>query len=312
MITQPGFYLEMSAAEYFADPTPEPSLTQSVAKLLNERSPAHARLAHPRLNPAWRIDDEDYDKAKAIGNAAHKLMIGRGKEICIIEADNFRTKDAKETRDKAAADGYVPVLAKHHKAARELTQAMRVQLDLIDVDAFYKGDGEVVIAWEEDGLWFRSMIDWMCSPTSLWDLKTSGRSAAPHAIPPIMVEAGWDVQAAMQERGLDILDPTGAGRRTFRFVAVENEPPFALTVHELSEAVLTMGRKKLEHAISIWRHCMAHGEWPAYPPIVNMPEYPGFKETQWLNREIAEADATEGRRVRGTKTISFVDALRAG
>jgi hypothetical protein len=300
MTIKPGIHLDMSAKDYFADPCrPEASLTQSIAKILNERSPAHAWLQHPALNPYYREDDEGYDKAKAIGNAAHKLMIGRGKEVCIIEADNFRTKDAQATRDQAAADGYVPILAKHHKAARDLVTAMRGQLDLTGcLDAFYKGHGEVVIIWQEDGLWFRSMIDWMVSPRELYDLKTSGRSAAPHAIPPIMVEAGWDVQAAMQERGLDILDPEGRGRRIFRFVAVENEPPFALTVHELSESVMTMGRKKLQHAVDIWRRCLEDGEWPAYPPMIHVPEYPGFKEAQWLDREVREFDAEQSRKRR--------------
>jgi hypothetical protein len=301
MITAPGIFLDMSAATYFADPCPEPSLTQSIAKVLIERSPAHARLAHPRLNPDYRSDDEGYDKAKAIGNAAHKLTIGRGKEICIIEADNFRTKVAQETRDQAAADGYVPILAKHHKAARDLANTIRGALDMTGcVDAFYKGHGEVVIAWEEDGIWFRSMIDWMVSPNELYDLKTGGTSAAPHAVPYRMAEQGWDVQAAMQERGLDVLDPAGAGRRTFRFVAVENEPPFALTVHELSESVMTMGRKKLQHAVGIWRHCMEHGEWPAYPPLIHVPEYPGFKEAQWLDREVRQSEYEQrvGRPIR--------------
>ena len=35
--------------EYHADPCPAPSLSRSIAKLLVERSPAHAYAAHPRL-----------------------------------------------------------------------------------------------------------------------------------------------------------------------------------------------------------------------------------------------------------------------
>jgi PDDEXK-like uncharacterized protein DUF3799 len=313
----PGIYTDMTAAQYFADPAPEPSLTQSIAKVLIERSPAHARLEHPRLNPDYRHDDEAYDKAKAIGNAAHKLMIGRGKEVNIIaipartkvgskvikseteivDATDFRTDDAKQVRDDLLAAGKVPILAKHHKSARDLANTIRGGLDMAGcLDAFYKGHGEVVIVWEEDGIWFRSMIDWMVSPTELYDLKTGGVSAAPHAIPYRMVDQGWDVQAAMQERGLDVLDPASAGRRRFRFVAVENEPPFALTVHELSESVMTMGRKKLQHAVGIWRHCMEHGEWPAYPPLIHVPEYPGFKEAQWLDREMQQFDFVEKSR----------------
>jgi hypothetical protein len=53
-----------------------------------------------------------------------------------------------------------------------------------------------------------------------------------------------------------VLDPENAGRRRFLFVMVENEPPYALTVHEMSEAVMTIGRKQLDYAIRIWRECI--------------------------------------------------------
>ncbi len=76
---------------------------------------------------------------------------------------------------------------------------------------------------------------------------------------------GWDIQAAMHERGLDVLDPDNAGRRKHFYVNQENEPPHALTVVEISEADLTMGRKKLTMAIDIWSTCMATNTWPAYP-----------------------------------------------
>ena len=70
-VTEPGIYADFPVADYFADPTPEPSLTQTLAKLLLERAPIHAKYAHPRLTPV--VPDEDdpaerYDKARAIGN----------------------------------------------------------------------------------------------------------------------------------------------------------------------------------------------------------------------------------------------------
>lgn len=294
MITRPGIYLDISAATYFSDPCPQPSLTQSIAKILIDRSPAHARLASPSLNPDFH-EPFEYDKAQAIGNAAHKLLIGRGKEVCIIEANDFRGAVAKESRDQAILAGYVPILAKHLKQAHELVKAARVQLDMMGLTtAFSSGNGEVVLAWEEDGIWFRCMVDWMCQPGLLYDLKTSGLSAAPHAVPNVMASAGWPIQAAMQERGLDVLDPGGAGRRCFRFAMIENQDPFALSVNEITEAVLTHGRKQLDYAVRIWRHCMQTNTWPAYPLHINFPEMPGYKEAAWLNREIVEHEAREG------------------
>lgn len=292
-ITKPGFYFDMAAADYFADPCPEPSLTQSIAKVLIERSPAHARAQHPRLRA--RVEDdappEPYSAAKAIGDAAHRLMIGRGKVLGVGHFDAWTTKEAKKYKADALAAGWTPILEKHFQRAETLVESARAQIDAAGWKAAFRlGDGEVVIAWQEDGLWFRSMIDWLSDTRNVFDYKTTGLSVAPHAIPKLMVDAGWDVQAAFIERGLDVLDPDGRGKRIFRFIAQENEEPFALTPVELTEAVLTMGRKKVQFAVDRWRASMTSGEWPAYPSEICRPAYPGYREAQWLNREVEESD----------------------
>jgi hypothetical protein len=288
----PGIYPDMDSAVYFADPCEAPSLSQSFAKILLAQSPRHAWMKHPRLNPRWRSDEGKYEKARAIGNAAHRLVIGRGKALAIITAENFQTKAAQAERDAAVASGKSPILAKHYRIAEDIRDAARPQLDLCGCkEAFVAGRGEVVmIAYDEEhGIWLRSMADWVVSGALLYDLKTGETSAAPHAIPNRMVSQGWDVQAAMQERILDILDPDNRGRRQFRFVAIEDDEPYALSVNELPESVMEFGRRKLRRACETWAECVHQDVWPAYPPLVHWPEYPGYEETKWLNREISDA-----------------------
>jgi PDDEXK-like domain of unknown function (DUF3799) len=289
-ITKPGIFLDFPTNAYFDDPCPTPSLTQSIAKILIDQSPAHARLEHPRLRPPATDDDEGekYTTPKAIGNAAHSMMMGRGKEIAEGKFNNWMTKEAKTFRAEQEAAGKTVILSKHLSRAMDMVKAARAQLDAIGWhEAFTDGQGEVVIAWREGSTWFRSMIDWMSSPTRLYDYKTGAVSFAPHAIPLKMEGDGWHIQGAMQERGLDILVPDTAGRRKFRFAAQENYPPYALVGVELDEHWLTMGRKKLAYAVELWQRCMAANGWPAYPSEVLRPVYPGFKETQWLDRETA-------------------------
>jgi len=149
----------------------------------------------------------------------------------------------------------------------------------------------VCLAWEEDGIWFRSLVDWLPNDMLLpYDYKTTSVSCAPWSLPHLMVDGGWDVQAAMHERGLNVLDPGNAGRRHFRFIAQENKDPFALVAVELTEAVMTIGRKKLDYAIARWRDCMKSGVWPCYPRELQHPEYPTWAERGWLDREVAEAE----------------------
>jgi hypothetical protein len=304
-ITEPGIFIGFDIEAYFADPTPTPSLTQSIAKVLIERSAAHARIEHPRLAPPPTAEEpaEKYDAAKAIGNAAHAIMIGRGKLIAEAQFDNWMTKDAKAFRADAEEAGKLAILSKHLTRAQDMVKAASFQLEAVGWrEAFRLGQGEVVIAWREGDLWFRSLIDWMQDTTLLYDFKTTGLSCAPHAIAAMIERAGWHVQAAMHERGLDELDPANAGRRKFRFIAQENEPPYALAAVELTEHWLTMGRKMLDHAIGIWSHCITHNVWPGYPPEVIRPEFPGYAETRWLAREI-ESDDGSKRAPRGSEFI---------
>jgi len=135
------------------------------------------------------------------------------------------------------------------------------------------------------------MIDWLShNLLEVWDVKTSGMSVSPWATGKLMASAGWHVQAAMHERILDQIDPDNAGRRRFFYVAQENEKPFALTVNQIGESALTIGRKQLDYAIGIWRACVDLGAWPGYPARIIRPEMPGWAENGWLNREIAEYD----------------------
>jgi hypothetical protein len=278
----------MAVADYFADCCPTPSLTQSIAKVLIDKSPLHAWYQHPRLNPSFEPNN---DRKFDIGNVAHLLFLGRGKAIEIVEADDWRTKAAKEAREAAEDAGKIGVLACHYERARQMCNAASHQIARLGLE-MEGGDPEAVIAWQEDGTWMRSMIDWLSKDrTVVIDFKTTAASASPLALPNKLASDGWDVQAAMHQRGLDVLSPGTAGRRRHIFILQECEEPYALTVAEMSEAVLTMGRKRLEYAVQLWRQCMQSGAWPGYPSEVLVPEYPSFKETQWLARELAEEAA---------------------
>ena len=290
-ITEPGLYPGINESTYFDDPCPSPSLTPSIAKILLDRSPLHARYSHPRLEtPDDDETEERYDSAKAIGNAVHAVVLGRGREIAEGNFDAWTTKEAKAFKSDALAAGKIVILSKHMARAHRMVQALNRQIAAHEAaDAFQNGKGEVMLAWREGDVWFRTLIDWLHDDhRTVDDLKTTGMSAAPQAIPVKLVEDCWDIRAAFIERGLDALDPRGAGRRRFRFIAQENRPPFALTVNALPEGTMTMGRKRAAEAIEIWRECFLADRWPAYPPLINWPQYPPWAESRWLYREVEE------------------------
>lgn len=288
-ITEPGIYYDFDETDYFADPTPGPSLTQSVAKIILDESAAHAKLAHPRLTPPAEGDDEEkYTAAKAIGNAAHKLMLGRGRDLEVLDFDNMRSGKAKDQYEEAVADGKLPVLGKHWQEATRMVEAAREQLSRCDYpDVFTDGHSEIVLAWQEAGLWFRSMIDWSADLRVVADYKTSAMCCSPYVVDTRPSEMGWDVQAAFHERGLDVLDPANAGRREHLFIAQENYAPYALSIVRISEADLTMGRKKLRMAADLWGRCLRSNTWPTYSAQTVHSRPKPWTETKTLEREIA-------------------------
>jgi hypothetical protein len=216
--------------------------------------------------------------------------------MSVGEFEDWRSGPAKAFKLASLSEGNEPILRKHFNIAGEMADAAIEQLNRISgcQNAFTHGDAEVVIANCENGIWLRSMLDWITPDLrEVWDLKTSGRSASPYATGRLMADAGWHIQAAFHERILDAIDPKGAGRRKFYYVAQENEAPYALTVNQIGEAPMTIGRKQVDYAIGIWSHCLRRNTWPAYPLKIIRPELPAWAESSWLGREIEEASEND-------------------
>jgi|KBSMisStaDraftv2_1062788.scaffolds.fasta_scaffold45990_4 hypothetical protein len=285
-ITDPGIYRDVSDADYRSDPCPIASLTQSLAKIITERSPWHAWTESRSLN----ADHEPEDDAKFdLGNAAHALILGRGKDFEVLSFKDWRTKDAKAARKAAAEAGKIGILTENYDRAFDMRKSAETQIARHqDCNAFTNGTAEVMIAWEEDGVWFRSLVDWLHDDLrTIDDFKSTGMSVAEHVLGLRAEAGGWHIQAAFIERGLDILDPTGAGRRRFRFIAQETDDPFALNVMHMTEHWMTMGRKRVNAAVDIWKSCIRTNRWPGYSRHSITPDYPSFKEKQWLERELS-------------------------
>lgn len=137
------------------------------------------------------------------------------------------------------------ILAHQHDTAEDMALSFREQVAGIEecrgaFDTATGGSGEVVIIAEYQGVILRSMVDWMRDPAHLDDLKTTYMSASPDRLAYAMADGGWDLQAAIQERILDVLDPSGRGRRHHYFYLQENDDPYEVTVCELL-TVMTLG-----------------------------------------------------------------------
>ncbi len=274
-----GFHATVSAEAYHADPAPEPSLSASIAKTLLEHSPMHAHHAHPRLNPA--AEERNADNLD-LGELAHSMILEGQARVVVVDADDWRTKAAREQKTEARLAGKVPVLARQWERARNLVRAFERQAG----DLISNGSPEVTVLWREERCWCRSRIDYFLGPGPvIIDLKTTAGSAHPDKVAKRIFEAGYDIQAAFYSRGVERL--TGRPPRRFIFAFIEVDPPHALCLVELEPVALAVAARKVEHAIMLWSDCLRSNRWPGYAPDIWQAQAPKFHEDRWLAREMA-------------------------
>ena len=149
------------------------------------------------------------------------------------------------------------------------------------------GDAEVsAFARDAAGVWLRARFDWIAEGRGLIiDYKTTENAAA-EPFARRAAQMGYDVQAAFYLRVLEALDPELAGRARFVLVAQEIRAPYALAAYELSEADMSVARRKVETAVAAWWRCLSQDSWPAYPPTIDRITLPHWSQARWLEREL--------------------------
>jgi hypothetical protein len=267
--------LDVSQAAYHADPLPTPSLSSSIAHLLVSQSPKHAWLAHPRLGGGAPKRSRTLDT----GSMAHELLLGCGKGIEVIDADDFKTKAAREARDAAYAVGKVPVLRDDLSDAQTVVEALKGQL--LDLHINLDGDSEVPLTWEEETMHggkvlCRGMLDHLILDAGvIYDVKTI-RSANPKVCQKHMLEYGYDIQWAAYTSAVGKLRPALEGRTDFVFLFCELEPPYCITPVRPSGSMRQLGSSKWNRAVESWAFCLATGKWRGYAEgiiEIDAPEY---------------------------------------
>lgn len=293
LISLPGLYEAISDEVYHQDPCSVPSLSSSIAKLLVMRSPRHAWLQHPRLNKAKALEVEATNRKRDIGSVSHKLVLGAGKMVRVLNFGDYKSGDARKARDAAKAAGQAPILADDYEKAEAIARAVRGELQGTELDGiFEEGESEVTIVWHDiGGIMCRSRVDFMPAAVrrgghvTVPDLKTSSGSAHPEDWQRAGFDIGANIQAAFYERGLKAVIPT---IRTveFRFVVIEQEEPHAASVVAMGGQAMEEARGLVELAMQMWAACMKSGSWPGYS-----------KETTFLDPPIYYARSMETRRL---------------
>lgn len=274
-ITAEGLF-PIDFPEYLADPVPAGSLSASSARKL---LPPHC----PALFKWWREHPDEQTKATTLGNAAHKIVLGSGPEVVSVDADDWRTKLARETRDQAYADGKIPMLVKDVEVVLDMADAIRahpIASQLLDRD---HGDPEQSLFWQDQptGVWRRCRLDWLPDVTPgrrliVPDYKTS-RSAEPGAFAKSAVDFGYHQQAAGQVEGLTRLVTEDVA---VVFIVQETRAPYIVTVVELDPDAMRIGARLNRVAIDLYAECVRTNHWPSYSEDVAMVPLPVWYQIQ--------------------------------
>lgn len=281
-VTEPGVYDEMPESVYHGDPVPGGSLSSTGArKLLPPSCPALFRYEqdHPRA------ENRTFD----FGHVAHKLVLGRGGDVAVLEFDNYRTKKAQDAKRDAYAQGRIPILEEEFEKAEEMAAAVRAHPFASTLFTDGKPEQSVFAPDPLTGVMLRARFDWLkngLTPNGkllIADYKTAA-DAAPEAIAKSVRNYGYHQQDAWYTSVAHLLGL--ADDIEFVLVFQEKTAPYLVTVVVLDHAASFWGEVLNRYAIKLYRRCVESGRWPGYADDVVPVSLP-----PWAERDYEAAEA---------------------
>lgn len=267
------------------------------SSLLRKMTPPDGTAAHGLHYLTAKREEQTYFD---VGSAYHILVLSKGAEIIEIEAEDWRTKKAREERDAAYATGRIPLLSKDARVVRAMHAATMEHHEcrvLFEPGAF---TAEVVIVWRDGttGLMCRSMLDAIpdyAHRMRVVDLKTRAGHADPRSVASSIGKYRYHQQFAFYLSGIEVLIALGllpevADIEPFLVVCGKDAPHIPLA-RPVDTASIEIGRVQNRKALDVLALAMASGQWPGYDDPAETPEPIGIP--YWDKRRF-EYDLRDG------------------
>lgn len=148
-------------------------------------------------------------------------------------------------------------------------EAMQGMVESVKSDShlsvMLSGDCEIAATGEKNGVLLKCLIDLLPSDPKapVIDFKKA-RSCEPGKFVKDANDLGYFMQAAFT---LDVLNLCGQGRSSFWFVAVEDNPPYALSIigfDDIPGSLLRVGRRRYKAALAKLLMARESNCWPGY------------------------------------------------
>ena len=246
----------MSEAEYSA----APGIRHSTLKQMGLPTPRHAK---------WEIDQPPKEKECFLtGRSLHALVLENKRIFVAAPKADGRTNAGKEIKARFLAENADKIVLSADAAAA--VEGMR---EGIMAHPGCRALVESLIEREVSIFWagYKARLDGVF-PGGVMDLKTT-KGADPREFSKAIENFFYHTAAAHYSEGAA---EVGFPCETFRFIAVENFPPFCAALYDLDDEAKEIGWRKLLKFREVYASCIASGIWPGYPDdpqTISLPEW---------------------------------------
>ena len=251
----------MPAWEYHRDPSISKSGLDQFRK-----SPAHFQ--------AWLKQDRQQTPAMRIGTLTHTAVLEPNsfdEKTVVAPLVDKRTKEGKsiweqfkgdnEGKDIISLDEHEQIVAmrdsvRKHQAAGKLLA---------------KGGSEISVfaVCPQTKVMMKGRFDWLDGNTIV-DLKTT-EDASPEGFAKSVANYRYHMQAAHY---IALAGLVGIKDATFKMIAVEKAPPYAIAVYELGAADLMLAESERITLLEMFASCTQFQSWPAYSQNITQISLP--------------------------------------
>lgn len=252
-----GLSYDMPAKQYHATPALGSTNIKTLADPDISMFEARQLLAH-----------NEHKAVYDLGTLGHGLILEGSYDNLIrrIDADSYRTKDAREERDAAYVDGLIPVNDSEVETMLEPLEKIRdaVMNHSIAGQLLTGHKPEVSAFWEERGINLKGRFDaYHPDRGAIVDLKLLN-SARPSEVQKAISDFGYYIQAKTYRNGAHLL--TGFVP-DFIFVVAQKTEPYTVSVHRLRPEALEAAQVRIDFALDRYRKAQESGKWPGYERI---------------------------------------------
>ncbi len=266
--------------------TETPRLSPSIGHKLTTESALSAWAAH-RLLGNFRKPATD---SQIAGRLWHAAILEGGAGVEVLDFDAFRTKEAKEARDKALHEGKIPIVTAKWDAMQAAVG--RIHDELAGQGIMLQGHVEERIEWlelAEDGrsVECSGVLDHRDGGTTL-DIKTEPaptKEAAARSI----AKSHALLQDAAYRSAVESKHGIERERQDVIFLFVQTEEPFCITPVRMSGEYRELSHLRWRRAIEAWSECLSRGKerkyWPGPVDGIATIHPPGGMLSQELELE---------------------------